>query len=149
MVKTLYVFLSSVQSVNYLFPNGKAAVFQNGRYLTDLESEAAQLDSEIAQKHPHISRPVLEVDRTIQSDQLDPMSQLRSKIRAEILAEERAAVLEATNPLNDMGSTTQTQVVPASTTAFSEMTQIPGAAPMASESLARLINLPGIGASGN
>ena len=142
MAKTLHVFLSTMQSVNYLFTNGKAAVFQFGRYLTDSDSEATHLDAEIANGHPHIFRPTNEAERTIQSDELDPMSRLRKQLREEIIKEERNKTAAAVNPTNDMGFTAATQVTPAGSNIFEEMTQIAGANSMASDSLAKLVNLP-------
>ena len=131
-----------MQSVQYLFANGKVAGFQFGKYLTDSDSEAAALDAEIAAGHPSIYRPALEAERTIQSDQLDPMSMLKARLRAEIIAEELVKNAAAVNPTNDMGTSVAGQVVPASTAAFGEMTQMGGAKSMAGDSLAKLVNLP-------
>ena len=144
MSKTLYVFLSTIQSVNYLFSNGKAASFQFGKYLTDNPDEATQLDTEIANGHPHIYRPANESERTIQSDELDPMAQLRKSLRAEIIEEERLKALAVLDLRNNMGNTTASQIVPAGSDIFGEMTQINKSTSMGGDSLARLVNLPGM-----
>lgn len=142
MAKTLHVFLSSMQSVQYLFSNGKVAGFQFGKYMTDSESEAAALNAEIAAGHPVISRPINESERTIQSDALDPMSMLKAKLRAEIIAEELLKNATAVNPQNDMGTSATGPVIPSGSSDFSEMTQLPGSKGMAGDSLAKLVNLP-------
>ena len=131
-----------MQSVNFLFTNGKAAVFQFGKFMTDNPDEAAALDAEIKNGHPHIYRPANESERTVQSDALDPMSMLRAKLRAEIIAEERAINAAAVNPANNMGTSAAGPVVPSGSNDFSEMTQLPGTKGMAGDSLAKLVNLP-------
>lgn len=100
---TLTVFQATMPSVNYIFGNGKPAIFVQGFYRTDVPWEIAELDAEIASHHPHIFRPTKVEDQVIESDMLDPMTALRAKIIADYKAQEAAA----THPSRDMGNTDQ------------------------------------------
>lgn len=97
----LRVFKSTIPSVNYLFTNGKPAIFVNGTYRTDADWEITELEKEIALKHPHIYIDANE--REIDSELVDPMANLRHRIIQEYLAKQAAA----TDPDNDMGTTDQ------------------------------------------
>ncbi len=104
---TLRVFKSTIPSVNFIFANGKPAIFQQGVFRTAVDWEIAVLEAEIAAGHPHIY--IDEAEREIDSELVDPMNALRAKIIGEYLAAQEAAV----NPANDMGSTTQESLKPA------------------------------------
>jgi hypothetical protein len=95
--------------MNYIFKNGKPATFVSGRFITDIPSEIAELDEEVAAKHPFIF--IDPAEKEIDSEKLDPMAGLRERIIAEYLARQA----EVTNPTNDMGSTKQEPLKPAST----------------------------------
>ena len=105
---TLRVFKSTIPSVNFIFANGKPAIFQQGVYRTDVEWEIAELEKEVLAKHPHIF--IDEKEREIDSEMVDPMNALRAKIISDYLAAQE----KATNPMNDMGTTTQEPLKPAS-----------------------------------
>lgn len=104
---TLRVFKCTIPSVNFIFANGKAAIFQYGVYRTNMEWEISELEKEIAAGHPHIYIDAAE--REIDSEMVDPMNALRAKIIAEYVAAQEAAI----DPSNDMGTTEQQSVKPA------------------------------------
>lgn len=94
---TLHVFKSTLPSINYIFKDGRQAVFTHGMYTTDNQKFIDELNEEIAAGHPHI---VVDPDkRTMDSSELDPIANLRERLRAEILAE----MEKASDPSNDMG----------------------------------------------
>ena len=104
---TLTVFKSTIPSVNYIFANGKPAIFQQGVYRTTIDWEIQELEKEVKNGHPHLYLD--ENEKQIDSEMVDPMNALRAKIIAEFLDAQSKAV----NPANDMGSTTQEPLKPA------------------------------------
>jgi hypothetical protein len=67
------VFKSTIEHNNYLFKNGKTAIFTGGRYITDDATEIAELISEIGteegkSKHPFFFTDPAdsEIDTTLQ-----------------------------------------------------------------------------------
>lgn len=133
-MSTLSVFKSTISEVNYIMGNGKALMFKNHRFLTDRPDEIKELQNEISLGHPHISQDPNEL--TIDSEMVDPMNALRHKIIAEYLAKEAAA----TNPENDMGTSNQQQLKPASSSDLAAAAA--GAGPTSTG--ARLANLANI-----
>lgn len=113
---TLNVFKSTLPSVNYIFSNGKPAIFVNGVYRTDIQAEIEALKYEIAQKHPHIY--VDPTEETIESDMVDPMNALRAKI----IAEYKASMAQATDPSRDMGSSEHGKLMPGNSSDIAEAT---------------------------
>lgn len=109
-MSTLRVFKSTIPSINYIFKNGKPAIFQVGVFRTDIEWEIKELEAEIAAGHPHIY--IDEKEREIDSEMVDPMNALRAKIIAEFLEQQK----KATDPNNDMGTSDQSPVKPANST---------------------------------
>ncbi len=103
-------FFSTIPSINYIFSNGKPAMFIKGRYLTDSEKEIKELEADIAAGHPHIH--INPEEREVDTDKLDPISTLRASIEKEILARYKLAV----NPDNDAGTYESEKIKPASTT---------------------------------
>jgi hypothetical protein len=92
------VFFCSIPSCNYLFKNGKPAIFINGEYYTDIASEIAELEAEISYGHPHIS---INADkREVDDTKLDPLAAIKAQAIKEYLAAE--AIKDTTK---DMGST--------------------------------------------
>lgn len=106
---TLRVFKSTIPSVNYIFGNGKSAIFVNGVFRTDIEAEIQSLEYEVAQHHPHIY--IDEKEREIDSALIDPMNAMKAKIIAEYLANQAAA----TSMSNDRGTSDQSGARPANT----------------------------------
>lgn len=102
----LKVFKSTIPSVNYLFKNGKPAIFVAGRYTTKVAHEVTELEEEIASGHPHLY--VDKAELQIDEKHLDPMAALRDKIIADYLATEAAK-----DPLQDMGTSKQGSILPA------------------------------------
>ena len=101
------IFKARIPSVNYIFKNGKPAIFISGRFATPIQSEIDELKAEIEAGHPHI---YIDADEpTMDAELISPIDALREKIRAELMAEMAAA----TNPSNDMGTTTQEPLKPA------------------------------------
>lgn len=97
-MSTLRVFKATLPSVNYIFKNGKPAIFVNGMYTTDVPFEIEELDAEIATRHPHIF--IDESMREIDSAKVDPIAALREKI----IAEYKAKMEAATAHDNDLGN---------------------------------------------
>ena len=106
----LRVFKSTLPSVNYIFGNGKPAIFINGVFRTDIANEIFALEEEVKQHHPHIYIDPKETE--IDSELVDPMNALRAKIIAEFVATQAAA----TALTNDRGTSDQSGAKPASTT---------------------------------
>jgi hypothetical protein len=131
----LKLYKSTIPSINFILGNGKPCIFVNGRFATDIESEISALDYEIKLGHPHIR--VDDAEPTIDSDMVDPMEVLRAKMRAEIIAEMAAA----TNPDNDMGTSTPGVLKPANSTDVAPAVAGGSGAGLA----ARLLNLPNTG----
>lgn len=82
------VFISSVENCRYYFKSGKPAIFQKGKFMTNVESEVKELMEEIAAGHPHIS--VNKDEMFVDTKYVDPMEKIRAQIREELLAEARA-----------------------------------------------------------
>lgn len=97
----LTVFKSQAPTMGYVFKSGKTVHFVNHIYATAAKDEIEEMTAECQNGHPnyYIDSEMKEVD----SAQLNPMEVLRAQIRAE----ERAALLAATNPSRDMGQTEQ------------------------------------------
>lgn len=97
----LTVFKSQAPTMGYVFKSGKTVHFVNHIYATAAKDEIEELTTECQNGHPnyYIDSEMTQVD----SAQLNPMEVLRAQIRAE----ERAALLAATNPSRDMGQTEQ------------------------------------------
>ncbi len=106
------LYKSTIKFNNIIFPNGHVAHFKGGMFATDVPAQVEYLDAQIAQNG---FGGVVYIDpdaRTITAEQENPMLALRKKMFAEFEAE-RAAHL---NPANDMGSSEQGRLNPASTT---------------------------------
>lgn len=97
----LTVFKSQAPTMGYVFKSGKTVHFINHIYATAAKDEIEELTTECQNGHPnyYIDAEMTQVD----SAALNPMEVLRAQIRAE----ERAALLAATNPSRDMGTTEQ------------------------------------------
>jgi hypothetical protein len=108
------IYKAHLPSVNYVFTNGKPAIFVAGKFATTVASEIEELDREIAAGHPHIY--IDENEREVPAETIDPIAALRAQIEAEI----RATMAAATNPNNDMGSTTPEPLKPASSADISD-----------------------------
>jgi len=91
------VFHCAMPSCNYLFKNGKPAIFINHEYLTDIQSEIDELEAEIAYGHPHIS--IDAAKKEVDDTKLDPLSAVKAQAIKEYLAAEAAK-----DTTKDMGS---------------------------------------------
>ena len=104
------LYWATMPFMNYVFPRGKVAVFRHHRYATDIPEEISHLDNEIALHPPHM---YVKPDMMYLAEEMeDPMKALRAKFFAEFQAQQAAF----TNPLNDMGKTSQEPIRPQSTT---------------------------------
>jgi hypothetical protein len=105
---------------NFIFPNGKKAVFSQGQYMTIDPYEIEQLNGEVSKNHPMIYVDPNEI--VASEERFDPMIGLRKRIaeeeRARILAEMEAAI----NPNRDMGESENQRLTPASTTDIAPVT---------------------------
>ena len=131
----LNVFQSTFPSINYIFGNGKPAIFQGGYYRTAIQWEIDELDNEIRMGHPHISRPTDESARVVSSDMIDPMDILRAKIIAEYEAKK---VVDASGD-RDMGTYVAPALKPASSKDVAEAAA--GGSGLSSSGAAALVNL--------
>jgi hypothetical protein len=110
------LFKSSLPSMSFIFKNGKAAMFINGRYHTDDPSEIEQLDTEIKTRNPYLR--IDEAERELDTELQDPMQQLKERFREEIIKEYLENEMRAINPENDFGDYDQSKINPASTTSI-------------------------------
>jgi hypothetical protein len=101
--KMMRVFKSSMGTLFYVLKNGKAAHFVGGKYLTDMEEEIKELESEIRNGHPHIYIDDKEKEIDVHADPLKGIKDLAVK---EYLAEQARLSAEALNKGN-MGETEQ------------------------------------------
>jgi hypothetical protein len=106
----LQVFKATLPSINYIFRNGKPAIFVQGKYATGVEGEIDELKDEISKGHPHIYIDAAESE--VDSEMVDPIQALRTKIEAQI----RAEMAAATDLNNDRGQTKQEPLKPSSST---------------------------------
>lgn len=107
----LSVFWATLPSINYIFPNGRPAIFVNNRFVTNVPYEINQLKDEIVNGHPHIYQK--KGEETMSAKNLDPMEAIREKIIAEAVA---SGLLVHGNPNRDMGESDPGKLKPASTT---------------------------------
>jgi hypothetical protein len=109
-IETLYK--GRIPCFNYLFANGKPAIFMDSKFSTGIQDEIDQLNKEVANNHPYIYIDAEEL--TIDTVKQDPMNELRERFRQELLAEQ-AAISTSTA---DMGtSITPEKLVGIATTA--------------------------------
>ncbi len=108
-MSTLRVYKATLPSVNYIFRNGKPAIFISGKFCTDIPTEISELDEEVASGHPIIY--IDSAEREIDSAKVDPIAGLREQI----IAEYKASMAAATDLGNDMGASNQGALKPAST----------------------------------
>jgi hypothetical protein len=95
------LFKSRIPFIQYFFKNGKQAAFLNGEFITDVPSEVEELNLEVTSGHPHIF--IDEEKKTIDTNQLDPLDEIRRKA----VEEYRASIAAATDKNQDRGSTEQ------------------------------------------
>jgi len=106
------LYKSTIKFNNVIFPNGHVAHFKGGMYATDNPAYIAYLDKEIAENG---FGGIIFIDpnaTTITAEQENPMLALRKKFFEEFQAEKQAQI----NPGNDMGTSEQGKLNPASTT---------------------------------
>jgi hypothetical protein len=103
------VFKNRIPSCTFVQKNGNVISFVEGTYRTTKQDEIDEITAEINAGHPHMY--IDPNQKTIQSDQLDPLAGLRTRIIAEYLAAQAAA----TNPSNDRGSSEAEALRPAGT----------------------------------
>ena len=106
------LYKSTIKFNNIVFPNGHVAHFKGGMFVTDNPAHIEYLDAQIAQNG---FGGIIYIDpeaRTITAEQENPMLALRRKFYEEFQAEKAAQ----TNPGNDMGTSEQGKLNPASTT---------------------------------
>lgn len=111
------VYSCSTPSCTYFFKDGKPATFIRGRFITSNPSQIAELDHEIANNHPTISR-----GEQYTPDMDDPMLALRKRIREEIIAEELEKMRTSQNPSRDLGTSEQGKIKAQSTSDISAVT---------------------------
>lgn len=141
-MSTLRVYKSTFPYINFVLPNGKQLIFQNGHFYTDQENEIAILDQEIKLGHPHIfvDPQNMEVD----SEDIKPGAAAKKNVLAQLTREELIAQLqklesEAVDPKNDLGESQQKSVNPTTTVSIAQA----AAGGSGSQIAARLAQLTG------
>lgn len=104
----LRVFKCSLPSTNYVFKNGKPAVFQNNRFCTANPAEIAELQAEIDAGHPHLYIDQNEVE--IEARLVNPVEAMKDRIIREYLEEQAKQLNQAAN----VSTSAQVPVTPAS-----------------------------------
>lgn len=99
LTKNLYH--SRIPSCKFIFKSGKEANFIGGTYLTSDPVEIAELDIEIKSVHPHIY--VDENNLAVDTENIDPLHEIKRKAVEEYLAAQQAA----SDPNSDKGVTEQ------------------------------------------
>lgn len=103
------LYWATMPFMNFVFPNGKVAVFRHHRFATEVPSEIEVLDQEVAGNHPYI---YVKQDALYLTEEMeDPMKALRARFYAEFMKEKLAQI----NPENDMGKSEQGPIKPQST----------------------------------
>lgn len=92
------VFISTILSCKFLMPNGKELSFVNGEFYTDIDGEIALLTAEIKAGHPHIY--VDAAKKTIDTDRMDPIEEIRRKA----VEDYKASMAAATDKSNNFGT---------------------------------------------
>jgi len=90
-------FKNALPSCNFIFKDGTVGVFKNGEYLTNNPQRIKELETEVANGHPHIS--IVQGEYVVDPDDLDPEKRDRKKW-FKIFQEEQEAAQN-----RDMGST--------------------------------------------
>ena len=125
------LYWATMPFMNFVFPNGKVAVFRHHRFATEVPSEIEVLDREVAGNHPYI---YVKQDALYLTEEMeDPMKALRAKFFAEFQAQQAAFV----DPNNDMGTSTQENLRPQSTSDIAAV----AAGGDATQSAAKLVEL--------
>lgn len=107
--QVLRVFKSSVASCKYITKAGKFLYFRKGEYVTDDESEIAELDAEIKARHPHIY--IDSNKKTVTAEEVaDPMAALKKRIIAEHEAG-KSKDMGTSAPVKNVGTTAGLQNV--------------------------------------
>jgi len=106
------LYKSTLKFNNVIFPNGHVAHFKGGMYVTDVPAQIEYLDAQIAQNGFGGAVYIDPTARTITAEQENPMLALRKRLFEEFEAERLAKI----DPNNDMGSSAQGKLNPASTT---------------------------------
>lgn len=104
------LYKATLPSINYIFKNGKPAIFVRGRFSTNIAAEIAELDAEIAAGHPHL---FVDKDEPIVAE--PTTNEMLAGLRAQWEAEFRAKMAEANQLSNDRGTSEVTKLVPGST----------------------------------
>ena len=111
------VFLSSIQNMQYVFPNGKAAIFTNGQFITDVESEIAHLKDEIRNGIPHISQDPDASKQVIDTTLQDRIRDAQAAVTLQIMKEHEEGVKAPVTGVLDEALKSQANQAPESTLA--------------------------------
>lgn len=130
----LRLYKSYLPTVNYILGNGKPAIFIEGRYATEVESEIAELDNEVRLKHPHIY--IDDAEKEVDSVKVDPIEALTTRIREELREEMKLASMT----VKDMGTSVPGKLMPANSTDISSATLGSGSS-LSPAGMASLVNL--------
>lgn len=108
-----HVYYHTLKSCRMITREGRTISFVDGRYVTDVESEIAYLDEELALKNYQLS--VVPGEEVMTTSQLDPMKALKKQFIAEYLEEEAAKAAAKTAGTLPESSSTPQQLTPGST----------------------------------
>jgi hypothetical protein len=110
----LELFWSRISSMQYVFKDGKYAHFVDFKFYTNHPEHVAELKKEVGYGHPHIYQKA-GAEKVLKDT--DPLAGLKEKIRAEIIAEEKAKMAAAAGTTSrEMGTTAPVAFKPLSTT---------------------------------
>lgn len=84
--KEYYVFYCTIPNSTFIFTDGTLAPFTGGRYVTNDEEKAYQLNKEITagNNHFYVNKDKLKVTE----EELDPMAEYKAKVIADFLAKQ-------------------------------------------------------------
>lgn len=110
--KSVEVFYSLMPSMQMVLRDGTYIAFVSNKFLTDKEEVATELKAEIAKG----MRAIYQKGDGKEVVELDPLSGLKERLRAEIIAEEKARMFAVSgSTARDMGTTTSLPINPLST----------------------------------
>lgn len=111
---TVVVFQATFPSINYIFRNGKPAIFVAGKFITDVKKEIDELREEIAGGQPHIRECTPEEVKVAVVPGADLMTGLKEKFFQEFMAEQKKAAMQQMEAAIKGSEYEQGKVAPAS-----------------------------------
>lgn len=111
---SIVAFQATYPSINYIFRNGKPAIFVAGKFVTDVQKEIDELREEIAAGQPHIRECTPEEIKVAGVPGGDLMTGLKEKFFQEFLADQKKAAMQQAEAAIKGSEYEQGEVKPAS-----------------------------------